>query len=389
MRTFVLCLIVFCLSCKKEEMAATHPQYSFVRLNEDGFSLSDCDPDVNKCLPVQYLDDISFQLITDFDTDAGRNFLVAFPCQDNVDNAANVYTDLFGTPVDITGTGTFSGYVTYTISGSHGLSVGDVIYVTATVSSGTNIKGFQKVREVLSASSFMSDIAGSSVATNMKYWQMPDGYIFSYSSTLIPPNSEFSGTNYAWNMNNPTGSTLVYEPGDCFSLCVWHMNINATTGAFNTGFYLGSTNCFTVVQSNCFTTKLEYGCNEDAFGFYGQGFFNSIRLPMYLSRGQYDSDEKGYQKSNGQFVKLAERVNKTYELRTDWMPEQWHDRLRVALSCDTVQVTNENANITEVAIYKKDEYEIEWDGEIDFPLARGKAKVFKALFAKSVNSNCV
>lgn len=385
-------------------MAATHPEYSFVRLNEDGFNLSDCSPDISKCLPIQFLDDIKFQLITDFAetvAPSAQNFIVAFPCQDNADNAANVYTDVFTGAKDVAGigrdaTGVISGFVgafSFTTTTPLGASIGDYVFISSTsVTGGTEIRGFSKII-FESGGTWFTDryIAATPTALNVKAQLMPDGFILGTDSQLLPNNSEFSGTNYAWNINSATSTSIIYEAGDCFSLCVWKLQVDNSTSpaAFVSGAYLGSTNCFTLVSSNCYTTKLEYGCNEDAFGFYGQGFFNSIRLPLYLSRANYESDEKGYQKSDGTFVKLAERVNKTFELRTDWMPEQWHDRLRVALSCDTIQVTNENENLTQVAIYKKDEYEVDWDSEVDFPLAKGKAKVFKGLFRKSVNSNCV
>lgn len=205
----------------------------------------------------------------------------------------------------------------------------------------------------------------------------------------------------AWTFNTQVG-TLYPEGvnGFCFKLCIVQFDVNYKAfieEEFTEDWFpecVGSTNCFVITDDLCFTTKIQYGNDDDSLGFFADGnsFQNSVRLPMKLSMPQYPGSEKGYQFGTGQFKKLSERRNKTWLLKTD-MIGIWHERLAIALSSDNIQVTNELADLVDEDIYKSDEYKIEWDEREQFDLARvfapGSVTVFKQLFTKSTNSNCV
>lgn len=400
MRTLILCLVTLLISCDKE-MPATHQRYSFLRLNEDGFNIPSCMPEVNLCLPIISLDDLSFQLITDYTESISKNqlrFTIALPCQDNEVDLQEIKDDIFsGTIQDITLVGSSSGMLTYISAPVNPLpSIGDYVFIQMTVTSGTDVRGIHKVINVVAGTVYTNAILTSGLPTwsCAKVQILQGEYILGLEAEPIPDNAEYAGKNYLWHMEKYLSTDIPYTVGECFRFCVWKIVLDVNLGCNGVSTnsqseYLGSSNCFKVVDASCYSSKVTYSADEPAFGFYGEGWTNSIRLPVYVSRPQFPGEEKGYQKSTGEFIKLSERINKEWEFKTDWMPEEWHQYLRMALSCDNVYITNEFANLTNERIYKKEEYDIEWDEDRDFYLAKGKCKVFKTLLSKSVNSNCV
>jgi hypothetical protein len=113
-------------------------------------------------------------------------------------------------------------------------------------------------------------------------------------------------------------------------------------------------------------------------------FLNRIRLPLYLLKPQFPEEKTVYSKSNGETVTLSASVKKTYALKTDWMPEKWHERLKVALLHDTVNIEGDKY-AGGVRLEKMDE--IEWQDFLDYPTAPVNGVVSVDPFF-AINSNC-
>lgn len=114
-------------------------------------------------------------------------------------------------------------------------------------------------------------------------------------------------------------------------------------------------------------------------------FKNRIRLPMQLHSPQFPEERQVFRKANGEAKTMSVIVRKTYELETDFMPEKWHQRLKIALAHDIVTVEAERylGNISQDG-----DYNIEWpDGVLHYPTAKGGTKVQVTPFDAS-NVNC-
>jgi hypothetical protein len=68
---------------------------------------------------------------------------------------------------------------------------------------------------------------------------------------------------------------------------------------------------------------------------------NRIRLPFELKRPQFPEERTSFRKANGVTKTLSVVIRKTYEGFTDFWPESWHQRFRIALGTARfkVQVT--------------------------------------------------
>lgn len=116
-----------------------------------------------------------------------------------------------------------------------------------------------------------------------------------------------------------------------------------------------------------YLSKLWYFCNEPQFGipFFAKEisvgnrkiytkFGEEVSLPIRLSKPQFKQTDKIYEKLNGEQVVLYATINKEYEGETDYIPEDWHEKIVTALSCDEVYINNER-------VTKSDSYEIDQD----------------------------
>jgi hypothetical protein len=147
--------------------------------------------------------------------------------------------------------------------------------------------------------------------------------------------------------------------------------------------------CFKKVIDTCNTSLFNYRSNDDSFCFYyaETDFTNVVRLPILLRNPQMKKEQKGYQKSNGQFVKLSERISKTYNLEVDNLPEIIHDKIAVMLAHDSVIITNQQFNAE--TIYCEDDYVINWSEDVvAFNLATASTKVYISKDSCLTNSNC-
>lgn len=112
---------------------------------------------------------------------------------------------------------------------------------------------------------------------------------------------------------------------------------------------------------------------------------NRIRLPLQLHSAQFPEERQIFRKANGQTQTMSVTVRKTYELETDYMPEHWHQRLKIALAHDEVIVEGERYL---GAIAQEGDYNIEWpDGVLHYPTAKAGVKVQVTPF-DATNANC-
>lgn len=114
-------------------------------------------------------------------------------------------------------------------------------------------------------------------------------------------------------------------------------------------------------------------------------FRNRIRLPLQLHSAQFPEERQIFRKANGQTKTMSVVVRKTYELETDYMPEHWHQRLKIALAHDEVIVEGERYLGT---ISQDGDYNIEWpEGVLHYPTAKAGVKIQVTPF-DATNANC-
>lgn len=394
----LLFLFIFAF-CKKTEVEVT-PEYSFIRLN-DGDSLSECVTQEPPCLPARDLSDLSFQVVTDFDfaiADAIVNWMIAFPCDVCGEyTAQEVFERAFGTERLQASVSDEGGFVKFTAVSFYAVppEVGNYLSFTAGI-----YFGYHLITEII------PDAGGDIMVTSTPWAGAAGGgyagiitqpFIHGTYAAQLPDDSEFSGDNYLWNFDNHLINDIGRGEGECFSLCVWHLivdygSLTPPLPEFLEAECVGTTNCFIVDSSTCFNSVIEYGNDENSFGFYTDGtnpWSQRIRLPLWLFAPTCPGEEKGYQRSDGTFLKLSERINKTWQMETDYFPDQIHERLRIALSCDNIEITNENAQLTDMPVYRDADYQIDWNDELKtYPFAKATTVLFKKLLSRSVNSNC-
>jgi len=145
-----------------------------------------------------------------------------------------------------------------------------------------------------------------------------------------------SGFTYLVRLNFQ-GSTLLngLNDGDCFTL-----QLNFLKDEPPAYLSIESITCFKYSVDKCFTSRITYGNNEDAFGFFYPSnlTYNAIRLPMYAVNPAFDIEQKTYVRSNGERTKVFARLAKKYKFVTDFLPEEIHQKLVVALNHDTVLI---------------------------------------------------
>ena len=104
---------------------------------------------------------------------------------------------------------------------------------------------------------------------------------------------------------------------------------------------------------------LSYTCDTTTFGLP----FTSSRpirqwLPIWLNKSTYNQKDEIYEKLSGERVVLFATINKEWQAQTDYIPEWWHARIVLALSCDKVFVNG-------TRLTKSDNYDIDWDNHTE------------------------
>lgn len=114
-------------------------------------------------------------------------------------------------------------------------------------------------------------------------------------------------------------------------------------------------------------------------------FKNRVRLPMQLHSAQFPEERTVFRKANGTTKTLSVVIRKQYELETDWLPERWHERLKIALAHDNVTLEGERYL---GGISQDGDYNIEWpEGVLHHPTAKAGVKVQVTPF-EATNDNC-
>lgn len=178
--------------------------------------------------------------------------------------------------------------------------------------------------------------------------------------------------------------------GDCFSFCLVKREPDVTAGEW-IDTVLGCSNCFQRIDDTCFTSVISYRSNDNNFCFYysqDSQWNNKVRLPMFMKSMQPERKTKGYQKSNGTFVKLSDKINEAYTLKIGDLNADLHKKVAVALASDSITITDPINDITNVAIFSQDDYKINWNDEDTYTLAQAETKVYLQNNNCSVNSNC-
>lgn len=189
---------------------------------------------------------------------------------------------------------------------------------------------------------------------------------------------------------NLTDFENVIDIGECFKIRLYGTSIYGEYALFDT-------NCFIRIEEECYSSVISYRCNENSFGFYYyisdgeggnelEGIFNKVRLPFYLTAPQFPVTRKVFVKSNGERKKLSSRIATEYEVNTDYMPKEWHEKLVVAFEHDEVLIQNIDSGV-DGGFSQEGNYDIDWQRFLNYPTAPAKCKLFKTPYY-NVNSNC-
>jgi len=181
------------------------------------------------------------------------------------------------------------------------------------------------------------------------------------------------------NLLNP------YDIGECFSI-----EILITNDDGGTVYSKISNQCLQRIPDICFTSRITYTNNENAFGFFyfinEEVFINKIRLPIYFKNPQPQNDQKVYVRSDGTRKKLYARLSKKWLGLVDMTTEEVHQKLVVALSHDNITFVTDNLYSLECTF--EDEY------NQDFPDVMQGINVWTSNFSvmetpfDEVNNNC-
>ena len=185
--------------------------------------------------------------------------------------------------------------------------------------------------------------------------------------------------------------------GFCFNLCFYRVYLTTDfVGAISISFVnttlIACTDvCFQKIDDACYTSLFTYKCYENSFDFdYANDFINKVRLPCYLRNMQLPSEEKSYIKSDGSKIKLYERIEEEYDLIIDWIPKEWHKKLKVLLAHDYITIDNTNdAPVSNAKIICREKYEITWpDLPWNWKTAPAQTKVVRSESLSLINTNC-
>lgn len=215
-----------------------------------------------------------------------------------------------------------------------------------------------------------------------------------WNSTWTQISTDAEGSDVwvgTFSIAEPAASWGV-EVGECFNICLYRI-YGGLTG--DVTIKLACTNyCFQRISEPCYTSVVKYRCAENAYGFYYTGhssltsFHNQVRLPLFLKNMQLPKDQKSYRKSNGQFMKLYERVDEEYDVSVEYMPKHFHKKVMVALGHDVLKI--KNTNETENSFWDfvcEEAYDIKWQIEEELN-APASTKIKRSESLIMTNSNC-
>lgn len=116
-------------------------------------------------------------------------------------------------------------------------------------------------------------------------------------------------------------------------------------------------------------------------------FRNRVRLPFYITRPQFQEERNVFRLSNGTTKVQSVVIRKIYEVEVNYLPEEIHERLKIALAHDTVTIEGFKY-LTGTGVVAEADYEIAWlQNMIDYPLAKASFKAEITPYNYS-NDNC-
>lgn len=221
------------------------------------------------------------------------------------------------------------------------------------------------------------------IAPNLLYnYTTTGGYSF------VKVRTGIKEITYTWAYPLTDFDDYITKCDDCFQLSVRVVQPGDLTDA-NIFF----SNCFVRICDPCYTSLFDYANDDDFAGFrycnivmhneiLDAAFMNRVRLPFYFSQPQFPDDETIYPRSDGTRKLLKSNIIKEYLAQTEHFPEILHNKIKVALSHDTTQITGQ---AYEGAFRKSTPYEITWTDNLCLAPAQFKVMVNPDV---SRNSNC-
>lgn len=190
-----------------------------------------------------------------------------------------------------------------------------------------------------------------------------------------------------------TSQVDALSTGECFKLCLIVQGMVSAPAEYTN---LGCSPCFIKVTDVCDTSVIKYRLNETSMGFYNNGntyyntYFNTIRLPLKLSKPQIKNKKKTYALSNGNFKTASATLSREWIATTDFISEVWHKKLAIALNQDTLKITNTNSGFSDsfFVVQGDDNYKVSWEDMVwDYPNAPAEFILTEMPFAE-YNQNC-
>jgi len=214
----------------------------------------------------------------------------------------------------------------------------------------------------------------------------PGAVITDESSLAANILLELSGVFFFTNMTADDEVLMCWTAGlaniesfaekTCFRLCA---RIDDGTDQF---YFIS--NCFIKINDFKYTSTLEYYSEINNYGFnYCDGCVNKIRIALYIGKPQSKETQTVYEKSDGDRKILSYSASKLYEMDTDVLHEELHDKIKIALAHDVVNI--ESSRYTG-GIRKDGDYVIDWDRMIDME-ATATTSVYAVPYLAASN-NC-
>lgn len=310
-------------------MILTSPRYSFVQPYSDEDS---CYPDRQLCLPISKLSNLAFHIrASAIDT-------LSMVFSDSIDIYGMIVPDDYPCTSSVQTTGTFSGTSRHIEAGRY-------------------------------------ELTNTSTNGSLEAWFNVYPFLTFDPSYTLPDDIAI---------------------GQCFKFLIIADCLD-TDFMITRRYTIGCTQCFKRIPVNdCYSSVLTYSNPTNSFDFLYYsfpGFANKVELPIYLRDPVMENEQKVYTKSDGTIVKLYERKEELYTLETDQMPYTWHKALDIALSHDTVLISNPNTSSfdpvnTATQFVKKDNYEIEYNKAPLSAFGKGKCKLSNANPIHLVSNNC-
>jgi hypothetical protein len=236
------------------------------------------------------------------------------------------------------------------------------------------------------------------------------GSVFDMAALALDPSSIHFGitlnkTSLARDWFSVDGlSPVIYQLSDTEAVVAWPHGMPGLTStvAINQCFYIGLfvpafppgvqmigvSNLFKRVGTDKLSVVIEYWSSGDAYGFYYcklDPFHSKIRIPAYIGNPQFSSKEDVYRKSNGELVSLNSFVGKQYVMKTAWLPEEQHWPINVALSHESIKVSDDRYDMM---VKKNGQYDISWPEAFEPILAPALVKLDQSGVPDASGASC-